>query len=1112
MAVSNRDRVERVMDALKQGLGPFVIREYKMTYKGQKYIDEIDRALTSGAYQLPEEALHGEATLLEHIDVQGWLNLMQRRWNEVFQAKLGKSERGYVGELSDYRNDWAHQKPFTNEEAYRVADTASRLLKSISAANEAKIVDETAQELLRLRFEADAEKSKKTNGKQAQEVTTLAGLQPWRNVIAPHPDVTSGRYIPSDFAADLAQVLDGKASPEYQDPVEFFKRTYITEGLMIMLTTGVMRLTSQGGEPVVQLKTSFGGGKTHSMLALYHLSGGGLHLSDFPDGVRLAEHIGNIDLPQATRAVLVGTALDPTQPIEYPECTVHTLWGELAYQIGWGAGGRQLEAYKMVETADLAGTSPGGNTLLKLLQAFGPCLIIVDELVAYARNLYGTERLTGGTFDSVMTFMQSLTEAVKRSDDSLLLISLPESDIEKGGEAGREALDMLEHTVGRVESVWKPVTASESFEIVRRRLFTQSLDYAARDAVIDEFIRMYRDSAGEFPSGVSERDYQDRMRAAYPIHPEMFDRLYQDWSTLDRFQRTRGVLRLMADIIRELWTRGDQSLLIMPGTVPLDATRVRNEIMRYLPDTWTAVLDRDIDGQESVPFNIDATVPILGKYTAARRVARAVFIGSAPSVAAQSVRGLEEVRIRLACAQPGEQLSTFGDALRRMSSLLTYFYTDGSRYWYDTRPTVNKMARDRAQRFPDEEVTQELINRLRKESDEWRRKFQSKAHFAAYHVCPPNTADVVDEARARVVLLDPETTHKRGSDKSSAFARVPEFLERRGNAQRLYKNMLVFIAADQDDMDDVREAAKEYMAWKSIRAEEEALNLDAQQRRQVSDSLKRLDETVEMRLREAYNWLIVPTQPEPLGDVVLQATKISGSDSFYERAGRKIRQDSLLIDDWSPEGLNMEVLTPFLWNREQWEVSLRDLWEYLAQYVYLPRLFDQDVLVGAVQDGAARTDAPFAYATSVDSEGYHTGVVYCAPGRVYSDDSSLLVHPDYIRVRAPRAPELPPVPGAGDNVTGGGPGSGVTPPHVVKPRVKSRYYGRVQVDPKRASKKMNELIDEVIQHLTSLVDCDVEISVEINATRPSGFDDTTCRVIRENTRTLGFEISDFEEE
>ncbi len=1088
------------MDALREGLGPFVVREYRMVYQ-RDFAREFDAVLTTDRYELPREAFADEQTLIGAIDTQGWLHLMWKRWNEVFQDKLGHVARSYTSEMIEARNAWAHQKAFTNDEAYRIADTASRLLRAVSAADQAAAVDEIGRELLRLRFDEEARRSQKDVARPP-EVTTAPGLKPWREVVQPHPDVASGRYLQAEFAADLSQVLSGKAEPEYQDPVEFFRRTYLTEGLLALLVTGVRRLTAQGGDPVVQLKTSFGGGKTHSMLALYHLCGPNFNLGDFPGGERLAEEVGYVDMPEANRAVLVGTALNPTRPREHPDATTRTLWGEMAYQLG-GA-----EGYAKVAEADMAGVNPGSDALLDVLESYGPCLVIVDELVAYARNLYGAERLPAGTFDVVMSFVQSLTEAVRRSTDSMLLVSLPESDkqgrhsIEVGGEAGERALETLLHVMGRIEAVWKPVTATESFEIVRRRLFTSEIDYAARDAVVNAFGDMYRSTSGEFPNGVAERQYLDRMKAAYPIHPELFERLYQDWSTLDRFQRTRGVLRLMAAVIHELWTRGDQSLLIMPGTIPLDATPVRNELLRYLPDAWSAVFDRDVDGPESQPYLIDGNVPILGKYMASRRVARTIFIGSAPSVAGQSVRGLEEVRIRLGCAQPGEQIAVFGDALRRMSNQLSYLYTDGSRYWYDTRPSVNRTARDRAQGFNEDEVNQEIITRLR--------KVPKTRDFAAFHVAPPENSDVADDPRVRVVVLHPESTHKRGNGSTSAMQAAQEFLSKRGSAQRLYKNMLVFIAPDENDAGALREAVREYMAWRSIQADEEALNLDAQQRRQVMGNLAKTDETVDLRLRTAYSWLLVPTQPDPLGQIEFQASRISGDESFYERAARKLRQEGLLIYEWSPDTLKMELDRWPLWD-ENGQVGLKQLWEYLAQYCYLPRLFDHEVLIKAVRDGVSRLDAPFGYATGWDERGrYHTGLVFRSTGSVYFDDRGMLVHRDYVV-------EPPPPEGQLSAPTHAGPvRDGSTDPTSVpappQPRAPSRYYGRVTIDPQRVNKDMGLIVEEIIERLTSLVGCEVEITVEIAAYLPDGFDESAIRTIGENSRTLKFDHYGFEED
>ena len=612
--------------------------------------------------------------------------------------------------------------------------------------------------------------------------------------------------------------------------------------------------------------------------------------------------------------------------------------------------------------------------------------------------------------------------------------------------------------------------------------------------------------AGEFPSGVAERDYYDRMVSAYPIHPELFDRLYQDWSTLERFQRTRGVLRLMAGVIHQLWMRNDASLLIMPGTISLDSTSVRNELLRYLPDTWTAVFDKDVDGSESLPLQIDGDVPMLGRYSASRRVARTVFIGSAPSVAGQRVRGLEEVRVRLGCAQPGEPTAVFGDALRRMSSQLTYLYSDGSRYWYDTRPTVNRLAKDRAQGFPLAEARAEIVTRLK--------KVPKNREFLAFHVAPPDSGDVADEARARLVVLPPDATYKRRNGDTEAVKMAQAILENRGSAQRLYKNMLLFVAPDNSGMEALETAVREFMAWRSIQDEEEPLNLDAQQRRQVKNSLDKADETVELRLREAYSWLLTPIQPDPLGKIELQANRISGDDSFYDRAARKVKQDGLLIKEWSPDILRME-LDRYIWSDSKgWTVGIKQLWEYLAQYCYLPRLIGQDVLQGAVQTGVRRFDAPFAYATGINNEGNHTGLVFQSHGQIYFDDQSILIHPDHIK----EPPPPPPKPGTAPLPTKQVAEAPTTPAYTSEPlpppepKKTTRYYGRVELNSQRVNREMGLIVEEVIERLTSLVDCDVEISLEISANLPEGFDEATIRTVSENSRTLKFDQFGFEEE
>lgn len=175
------------------------------------------------------------------------------------------------------------------------------------------------------------------------------------------------------------------------------------------------------------------------------------------------------------------------------------------------------------------------------------------------------------------------------------------------------------------------MAADEGFEIVRRRLFLNCKDEAARDSVCMAFSQMYQENAADFPTNAKEVDYFQRMRSCYPIHPEIFDRLYEDWATIERFQKTRGVLRLMAAVVHNLWMNQDGSLLIMPGSISLDVANIRDELTRHVGDNWNAIVDHEVDGKASIPYQKDQENGRFGLVMAARRVARTVMLGSPPA-------------------------------------------------------------------------------------------------------------------------------------------------------------------------------------------------------------------------------------------------------------------------------------------------------------------------------------------------------------------------------------------------------------------------------------------------------------------------------------------------
>ncbi|HRW61521.1 MAG TPA: Swt1 family HEPN domain-containing protein, partial [Defluviicoccus sp.] len=1077
MAMTNQERVGKALDLLKMGLAPFVEREVRnATQKGKP---------------IPAMKAFAEDPLFKDKAIDKWdasllLKFMWDCWNDVFRDVLGHAERNLVSEIRTHRNNWAHQNAFSSDDADRALDSIARLLTAVSAP-QADEVSKMKMELRRLIFDEQMRSEKRKTAGTAIESQATGTLKPWREVVNPHRDVASGRYQQAEFAADLWQVHLGEGSDEYRKPAEFFRRTFLTESLGKLLRGAILRLSGEGGDPVVQLQTNFGGGKTHSMLALYHLFSGAAP-GELLGVEAVMKEAGTDKLPaNVRRVVLVGNKASPGNPAVKADGTVvRTLWGELAWQLG----GKR--AFERVAADDEKATSPG-DVLRELMNEYGPCLILIDEWVAYARQLHEEGDLPGGSFETHFTFAQALTEAAKLAKHCLLVISLPASDTatsphaqaddeEVGGARGRAALARLRNVIGRVESSWAPASTEEGFEIVRRRLFeplVEKAQFVGRDTVARAFYDVYRTQHQEFPPECRDLDYENRIKAAYPIHPEVFDRLYTDWSTLVKFQRTRGVLRLMAAVIHSLWEKGDRNPLIMPANLPIDDPRVRDELTRYLPDTWKPVIEKDVDGPSALPLRIDGEVPNLGKFAACRRVARTVYLGSAPTATAAN-RGVEDRRIKLGCVMPGESPAVFGDALRRLSTAATYLYQDGARYWYSTQPTVTKLAEDRAEQLKrnSDAVVQEIDKRLRAD-------LRETGEFRRIHPLPPSGADVPDDMEARLVVLGVDHPYSKEPTNKAQAAAVA-ILESRGNAPRLFRNTLTFLAVDQTRLQDLDEAVRRYLAWHSIVLEKETLFLDPLQLRQAETQMKSADGAVTARLPEAYQWLLVPVQDTPQSPVSWQTFRLSGQDALAVRASKRLRNEELIVPGLAGTRLRMELDKIPLWRGDH--VAVKQLAEDFARYIYLPRLRDTQVLTAAVQDGLGLllwAEESFAYADSFDETAGRYRGLRCGPGSGVPLDfmGGLLVKADVAQRQkaAEAAPTAGPTNGGESPITrptGIAEAGDGQPGRPDAARVLRRYYGTVTLDPARVGRDAGRIADEVIAHLVGLVGSEVAVTLE----------------------------------
>ena len=694
----------------------------------------------------------------------------------------------------------------------------------------------------------------------------------------------------------------------------------------------------------------------------------------------------------------------------------------------------------------------------------------------------------------------------------LLAISIPASESgdddqpaagnaeEVGGAHGLEALKRLQNVVRRVADQWRPASPNEAYHIVRQRLFvTPDADaLASINATARGFVEMYHRHADDFPREARDGSYEDRIKQTYPIHPELFDRLYEDWSSLERFQRTRGVLRLMNTVIHALWVGEDRSPLIMPASIPIGTASVNSELTQYLQDSWKAVIDADVDGPNAEPVKIDAGKPLFGQRSLTRRLARTVFFGAAPTIGSAH-KGLETQRVFLGTATPGDVPGNFHSALAALADRATYFYSAGGRYWYDLQANISRRAKDLAERLHAEEVYAEIARRLNSQA-------AARGAFAAVHVCPEDAADIPDIDEARLVVLHPKLTHRRGVGDSDAITFAKSATEHRGAANRTHRNMLVYLAGDRDRIEELERSVREYLGWSDILAKEDDLNLTTSQRNQAAERRAKASETADARLLGAYQWALVPTgQP-----IEIHATKVEGqAASLPERVSRRLGNDGALTVQHAAPAIRHQLDTTAAKLWADGHVTVGALWRLYAEYPYMPRLRDRAVLdAGLTGPQLLWEEEGFALADGYDKDNakYWALVVPTDAVTVAVTDATLIVRPE--RAMAQRAAEVtdatPDEPGPG---TGPDPGPEPGP----EPPGKTRFFGSKRLQADRYASDFKKVADEVLGPLAATPGVTLNVTIEVEATSPDGFDDAKVRTVSENATTLKFEQSGFEE-
>jgi hypothetical protein len=613
-------------------------------------------------------------------------------------------------------------------------------------------------------------------------------MRNWFDLITPHEDIRKGHFDEAVFAADLGDVAENKAPADYNDPYLFFKKTYLTDGLKNLLSRVHDKLTTGQGSAVVQIQTPFGGGKTHSLVTIYHYLKHGDKVKELlppnlpPSPLQAAGQKGGV-------VVIAGNHWNPLSGRTGDGLTRRTFWGEVAFQLGGSAG------YDSFREDDERRVAPGKAKLRDFLAAHQPFVLLFDEILEYVnRAMDVRDKLDVALGTQTFSFFQELTEAVSTIPRGMVVVTLPSSKLEDFGERQEEALARLGKIFGRLESIETPVRGEEIYAVIRRRLFeVETLRERDMRETVHRYFQLYQQHREDLPSKAREVNYKDRMELAYPFHPDLIDILVEKWSTFSSFQRTRGVLRLLANIVEDLYQRETNIDLILPGDINLERPNIRQEFLKHIGGEYEGVIASDIAGHEAKSSTLDAANRAWKHL--AQRVSHAIFCHSFS--ADDSEKGINLPYIKLAVLRSDTIPALVTEVLQKLNNELWYLNSRGDAYYFSRIPNLNRMILDKKELF-NTTYEPELRTIIEKEVG---------LKFTPY--LWPDSSDLIPDNRSlKLIILSP---HDSG-------AQIPAWIERKGNAFREYQNTLFFALADTAAFAKMREDVKTYLALQDIEA------------------------------------------------------------------------------------------------------------------------------------------------------------------------------------------------------------------------------------------------------------------------------------------------------
>jgi predicted AAA+ superfamily ATPase len=926
--------------------------------------------------------------------------------------------------------------------------------------------------------------------KKKSAVTASAPLS-WFHVVRPQFDIRQGKLDESVFAANVAEVALGAGPEVYQNASLFFSKTFFTQGLRTVARRVIKGLNGEedAENRVVSLQTGFGGGKTHILISLFHLAKSGRKASD----VLIKELFASTAIPafdQANIAVFTNTTNDPTQGrTTSTGIRIRTMWGELAYQLG-GA-----EAYEIIRENDESRTAPAG-LFKKVLVHCKPALILVDELADYCVKASAQQVVASNLSDQTISFIQELSEAVAATNNCVLVATLPASvtEVASSPQAG-QILTSLQNRLGRVGADTKPVADDEIYEVIRRRLFDDLINTEAIDQVLDSYNSLYQELKGELPAHATRSDYKERLRKSYPFHPELIDVFKVRWASHHDFQRTRGVLRLLASIVSDLWKRQHnligKNLLIHTGDVNfenLDA--LTGQLKKLYGNGYAAVISADVSGSSSNAHRADDEKPEFGNSNLTKSIASTILLSSFGSDGPN--KGTTVSDIKLSVMKPNDfSHFTVNAALQELEGRAHFLYysstgASGKRYWFHTKPNINILITQAKNDILAHEVDAEIERRLKQRTD----------GVTAFRVMVNPGDEIPELMRPSLIILPPKYSANPTVINGNTKPVIEKIATKKGNSERKYRNTILFLICSENAIGKLQSDVKDYLACVKIR-QEYSTQLEMEQKQEIQKRMEEANRQTESSIVVAYS-IIVKHTSKGIEKLILNQGEFR--DNIDAQISTNILQ-RLKDEEWLLSAVGLGLLrSNNLVPTPETPIKANDVYESFLRFDDKPMITGVDAIKSSLDRYCGQGE--FAIATG-DGKTF-TSVYYRVPVPYFevSDLNFWLVDKSLYR------PEPKPEQPGGVNEPKGGDTTVVTPPLVPVPGSKSlrsiTVSGKVPLD--QYTQIFNSFIMPLAQN-----NIEIEIKVKGKSTNAKPITESSqeYKIVKESARQLGL---NFEEE